>query len=96
MGHPSMAVGLLRVLPVGLGFEFANSIELTLRRLLISDFPTCNSIKTARKANAINPKSAIGHAECGLQHSRAAKRETRTVVVLVSLFAMPKASLIWQ
>jgi DNA-binding transcriptional ArsR family regulator len=36
-----------------------------VRKLLISDFPACNSIKTARKADAIHPKSAIGHAECG-------------------------------
>jgi transposase len=34
---------------------------------LISDYPAFSGIKTARKANAINRKSAIGLAECGWQ-----------------------------
>jgi hypothetical protein len=36
---------------------------------LISDFPTCSGIKTARKTNAKNQKPATGHAKCGFQEA---------------------------
>jgi len=36
---------------------------------MFSDFPVCIAEKTARMANAKYPKSATGHAECGLERA---------------------------